>query len=410
MARLLRTESSRDLEPIIDYNIRSTESNRRSSTYLAAHEFEHSEALRKCAEDINGTEHMIQSAINTIIDILSDLKVPVHKTRLTSEELACSEPIPASFEWVQLPHGVHREDFTSVNVLYRSTRSDVKRFLLAAEGDVHTAAVRIAETVTWKSFTFPIDVRSCRIELQNGQFFQQGNDIDGNPVFYFRNMCLGPWRGDEDAVIAAVLHRLENSLQNFFPSVKCTLIVLMRRPYIDKTHKNAIGDTSTLSRSDRVTTEREFEISGNGSLGGDTTAGGDNGEDKPADQNKSDNSVVASMDPLQYTGNPRLPEDESYFLHTSSPMIRKLVDILLRHYPERLSRALIVPSMGNIAYFRTVVGGRLALASVASSSRTRNKVRFLKSFAELTLYVTKDQLVTIVGGTSPIDPSAFEAR
>ena len=54
---------------------------------------------------------------------------------------------------------------------------------------------------------FPVDTRTCRIELQSGQFIQQGEDLERNAVFYFRHMCVGPWRKHGDAVIQAVLHR-----------------------------------------------------------------------------------------------------------------------------------------------------------------------------------------------------------
>lgn len=348
-------------------------------------------------EDVKTKEDVLDAAVTTIVQILSELKVPVHKVGLTEEELARSEPIPASFEWIQLPPGMHREDFTSVNVLYRSTRSDVKRFLLASEGDVYTAAIRLAESITWRSFTFPIDIKSCRIELQSGQFFQQGKDRDGNPVFYFRNMCLGPWRKDEDAVISAVLHRLETSLNGFYPSVKCTVIVLMRRPYSDKKCKTV----SVVS--DRLTEEGE-------------TGTSESLDREPRDDEEDDDNdgVIESENQTptvqNITANPRLPEDERYYLHTNASLIRKLVEILLHHYPERLSRLLIVPSIGNLAYFRSVVGGRLALASVVGSVRTRNKVRFLKHFNDLKVYVKQDELSTIVGGTVPVDPAVYEAR
>ncbi len=54
-----------------------------------------------------------------------------------------------------------------------------------------------------------------------------------------------------------------------------------------------------------------------------------------------------------------------------------------------------MPYIGNVAYFRTVVGARLALALAVGSNQTRHKVKFLRHFADLKAYVQKDALVTI---------------
>jgi hypothetical protein len=407
IASLLLSRSSTEVdEGVIDSRLLSPSSVGRS-VYLSPSDTELMD-FSENAENVRAAEDVVDTAVTAIVEILSELMVPVRKTGLTAEELGRSEPIPKSFEWIQLPPGVHREDFTSVNVLYRSTRSDVKRFLLSSEGDVPTAAVRLAESVTWRSFTFPIDTKACRIELQNGQFFQQGKDRDGNPVFYFRNMCLGPWRKDEDAVISAVLHRLECSLQSFYPSIKCTIIILLRRPYTDKKSTKEGGDSSVSSVSDRITEEGEAETHGINDHENDQDADKDDNDEEDA-VTETDHQTNAKVQKF-LMANPRLPEDERYYLHTNASMIRKLVQILMHHYPERLSRALIVPYIGNVAYFRTVVGARLALASAVGSHRTRHKVKFLKHFADLKAYVKKDELVTIVGGTAPIDPVVFEAR
>jgi hypothetical protein len=161
--------------------------------------------------------------------------------------------------------------------------------------------------------------------------------------------------------------------------------------------------------SDRITEEGEAETHGINDHENDQDADKDDNDEEDAVTETDHQTTNAQVQKL-LMANPRLPEDERYYLHTNASMIRKLVQILMHHYPERLSRALIVPYIGNVAYFRTVVGARLALASAVGSNRTRHKVKFLKHFADLKAYVKKDELVTIVGGTAPIDPVVFEAR
>ena len=76
-------------------------------------------------------------------------------------------------------------------------RSDLRRFYVACDCDLQKAAIRIVKSTAWRE----------RIELQSGQFFQQGEDLERNAVFYFRHMYVGPsWRKRGDAVIQAVLH------------------------------------------------------------------------------------------------------------------------------------------------------------------------------------------------------------
>ena len=85
----------------------------------------------------------------------------------------------------------------------------MRRFYVACDCDLQKAAIRIVKSTAWREMVFSVDTRTCRIELQSGQFFQQeGEDLERNAVFYFRHMCVGPsWRKHGDAVIQAVLHR-----------------------------------------------------------------------------------------------------------------------------------------------------------------------------------------------------------
>jgi hypothetical protein len=81
---------------------------------------------------------------------------------------------------------------------------DVRRFLVDSNGKVKVAVARLMSTALWRREVFPVDLRKCRVELQTGQLFSFGTDNDGFPVFYFRNMCLGPWRKNAEATVAAV--------------------------------------------------------------------------------------------------------------------------------------------------------------------------------------------------------------
>lgn len=65
------------------------------------------------------------------------------------------------------------------------SRADIERYLIACACDIRASSVRIIESCTWRGKIFPIDLRSCRLELRSGQFFQQGRDKFKNPGVYF---------------------------------------------------------------------------------------------------------------------------------------------------------------------------------------------------------------------------------
>ena len=211
-------------------------------------------------------EDPIQVELDTLREILEGVTVPVRRanTYLVRPEFIRSNS-DAAEEYVQesnlehddikevlasenddrphkKPKAQHEDqskplyDTVNIHVLDILTQPDLRRFYLANDNNLKTAAVRLVKSAAWRGITFPIDTRVCRVELQSGQFFQHGRDKTGQLVFYFRNMCLGPWRKDVDATILAVLHRLEISmeeLQRHNPNMRCTLIVLMGKP-IDK--------------------------------------------------------------------------------------------------------------------------------------------------------------------------------
>lgn len=342
----------------------------------------------------------LDRAINELINILEGVKVPARRRRdfdMPDEHHSPSDDsVVSGISALAMQSG----DFIEQSILNTVSRETIKRYFIASDCSLRTASVRLIESASWRAVTFPIDTRTCRIELQTGQFFQQGKDLDGNPVFYFRNTCLGPWRKDEDAVIAAVLHRLETSLNALAekdPLVQCTLIVMMGRPYRrkKKAAKQLKKDPEVSSVDPRSST----------ALNVSTASSVDGWEEVSDDEDQEGGSLA-----LEQTNNPRVLRDEVWNPHTSRPLLERLIEILLAHYPERLSKALVVLGHKNKRYVRSIVGGVLALASVIPSSKTRDKVRFLAHYSELQSFVDQSELVSLVGGNQSEDMKHYEWR
>lgn len=318
-----------------------------------------------------------EMAANEITDLLAGAIVPVRKDQL---QLAKASKRPSS-----RANALQQEASVPVPVLKLLTRSDMKRFYKAADCDLKTAAVRLVKTTAWRGQTFPIDKRKCRIELQNGQFFQHGRDRQGNLIFYFRNTCLGPWRKDEDAVIYAVLHRLDECLQDFSkddPDVKCTLILLMGRPYGERKKKQG-RILEIVQESDRDEVDEE---------------------DHDDEASLCD---VSEDQPNNFVSNPRIARDESWWPHTNKKVIHRLIKLLEEHYPERLAKAFLVRGHGSNPYYATKIRGRI-IATALLYPETRTKVKFITKLAELKNHVEASELLTIVGGTATIHKSVYE--
>jgi len=346
----------------------------------------------------------LERAVNELVSILEEVRVPVRQDSGTDDFVAASlQTNDVSDSSSTLPIS---GEFGEQSILRTVTRSDMQRYFMASDCSLKTASVRLVESSVWRAMTFPIDTRTCRVELQCGQFFQQGVDLDGNPVFYFRNTCLGPWRKDDDAVISAVLHRLESSLENLAkddPFVQCTLIVMMGRPY---RKRKRVKDDAAIAAASKGAKDKEEDRTEQDTVTAASTAvstlqdGGDESSEEEDD--------VDEASRLAQTNNPRVYRDEVWNTHTSRTLIERLIDILLAHYPERLSKALVVVGYKNKRYVRSVVGGVLALTSVVGSAKTRDKVRFLTSYHDLYSYVDRSQLVSLVGGTQRVDMQHYE--
>jgi hypothetical protein len=303
----------------------------------------------------------IEVKTNDVIDVLRGLETSVGK------EIESSSISPKTTE--------------TAPVLSHFCRQDIQRFLLATEGSIKKACLRLVETATWRGQTFPIDKRQCRIELQSGQFFQQGLDKESNLVFYFRNICLGPWREDLDASLAAVISRLDESLQGN-PFAEVTLIVLMGRP-VDPEDSNEISEEYSNKESE----EGDFLEEESDSIGDECLS------------NRSSSETI---------NNPRISGIETWQLHTSKMLIQRLTKLLFTHYPGRLKRVLVVAGKGKNYYYSNGLKRRSVVKKMLRSRKIIGKVNFVESFQELTRYVERDQLISIVGGMAPIEPRVFE--
>lgn len=364
-----------------------------------------------------------QKAVNEVVLILEDIRVPVRKDDVYDvnapgiTKYDAAVPVGGSVVSA-IPIAQPREvDFAQISILRTVTRHDILRYFIASNCSLKTTSVRLVESAVWRALTFPVDTRTCRIELQSGQFFQQGKDLDDNPVFYFRNTCLGPWRKDDDAVIAAVLHRLESSLNELTkgnPGVQCTLIVVMGKPYMSKNKTQKQVDVPVGSKADIRKEKENYREQATvtsttlSTLHEERDAESDEDDDQATLQEQNDDFDEAFR--LAQADNPRIYSDELWNTHTSKSLIDKILEILLTHYPERLSKALVVIGHGNKKYVRSAISGVLQLAGLIRSSRTRDKVRFLTRYRDLQTYVDRSQLVTLVGGTQVEDTRHFECN
>lgn len=340
------------------------------------------------AKSISTVDPM-EKAVNELVDILVDVKIPVRRDQLPMYDFAAAVPVSLLEAHNTVEGTLSPKELLNLSLLLLVSRKDIQRHYIASGCHLKKAAIRIVETAAWRGQTFPIDKRMCRIELQSGQFFQQGTDLCGRPVFYFRNMGLGPWRKDNDASVAAVLDRLEGALWEFSQyndSSTCTLVVIMGKPYREYFKKGVPSDTA--------------------SSGGDA-------EDEPDEMDTSNSVMSVSFKECNENSpdgrrmaNPRVNPDEVWQLHTSKKLLRQMVTLISAHYPERLHQVLVVLKPAQTISLRKFMGS-WRLSNLVDSPVTRSKVKFLNTFHELQGYVSKQELIAIAGGERPVNPEVF---
>ena len=169
-------------------------------------------------------------------------------------------------------------------------------------------------------------------------------------------MCKGVWRKDVDASMLAILDTFENATSQFKrsnPDFRFTLIVIMGKP-----------------------------------------CDSDNDENDGIDSQYGNNSHQTCSNS---GSTPRsVHKHEPYYIHTNFQLVQKLIKILRANYPERLSKALIIPNGGWEKFL-----GMHGLRRYIPSDRTRSKIIMLDKVEDLLGYCSKDQLISLVGGTIP---------
>lgn len=331
---------------------------------------------------IIATADPIEKGVNQVIELLDDIRVPVREMsrelkdhRYHDYYLSTNLRCPPSAETALR----HRSDLRHVPVIEKVSRGDIRRFYIASGLNIKTTAVRIVDTSAWRGLTFPVDTRACRLELQNGMFFRQGKDLSGHPVFYFRTMCRGPWRGDEDAVVSCVLHRLESDLRILSasdPYVRCTFIIVLGRP--------AVMGVKSAGPDPRDAAQDELDNSSSSLW-------------------QRDANTETSRIRLNNTANARISPNEPWQVHASKRLLHRLIDLLLRHYPERLHSALIVTKnssklgLTNANFARHLKGRGI-----------RDRIKILRNYQGLTAFVHDSELVDFAGGGAAVDKKAYD--
>lgn len=322
------------------------------------------------------TDDPLETAVAEVTQLLKGVEVPARSDYIDS----LSEPIFSRRIDKSLPDGI-----VLVPVLDTLSRDDIKRFVVASRFDIKRASVRIVETTAWKGRTFPIDIRMCRIELQSGQFFQQGHDRSRNQVFYFSTMCRGPWRRNVEATIAAVLHRFDFAMTKLCadnPSTRCTLVILMSRWK---------GAPAPKVESE----DGKAEEVGNGT---DEVRQNESGDVEPGDSTWKSSR--------QFVSNPRIATEETWQLHSTNELVEELISLLILHYPDRIAKIFL--GKGPKAFYKTNVSASRAMRRTVDLTEARGRIIFLRNLSGLRSFIDADQLSEVAGGCAPVPPNAFD--
>ena len=361
-----------------------------------ADQIQHSCQNEEVFEDSSLLQH--REELKALVEILSEIVVPGGRSCIASIRGSENRLFNEKYSTVDIP------------VLNNLHAYDLLRYLIASEYNLKGAAVSLVESAAWRGITFPVDTRACRVELESGQFFQQGVDLKGNPVLYFRVMCVGPWRMDVDAQVLSVLYRLESAVLDWSrksPRVQFTLVLLMGNPFLG------------INEPDKKLTKGKGKEKGRTAKRGSrksAVAGGDDIKDTETTSGVDDNSSAVASFHSRYTlgksranrsflirgCNPRIDPEEEYRVHGNDELADRLRNIVMRHYPERLHKCLVLP------------GDPLGEKLVAKwfnyhlpYSPIRGKITILDSPQDLKLFILADELVTFAGGNSLVNSSAF---
>jgi hypothetical protein len=101
--------------------------------------------------------------------------------------------------------------------------------------------------------------------------------------------------------------------------------------------------------------------------------------------------------------NPMIDPNLGCSAHGSIEMFTRLIDVFRTHYPERLSKALIIPAQSSPGKWT-----KSKIREYLTGQHIDNpKIKVLNNLTSLTRYVKDSQLVTFAGGKAPVAPAAF---
>jgi hypothetical protein len=332
-------------------------------------------------------EDAIEGAINEVTALLKGVQVPIRRNYIHG--------LPGGAKHFSRISTVLPEGMMLVPVLDTVSRHDIKRFVSASGCNIKMAAVRIVQTSGWRGRVFPVDIRGCRIELQNGQFFQQGRDRSGNPVFYFSTMCRGPWRRNPEATLSAALHRFETAISELCTQksdTRCTLVLILGH---SKGAKNSTGTPGEEGNGSDVDDEEGEE------------------EDHKVEEDQNETTVAMPMDrsngdSQRYLSNPRVPTEEAWKLHSTKDILEEFISLLVFHYPERIAQIFLVKGKGGKPFYRTKVDAARAMKHCIASSDARGRITFLQILSRLKIFIDEAELSEAAGGSAPVLDTAFD--
>ena len=278
--------------------------------------------------------------------------------------------VPAFADDNHLDNNTHEATLLLVDMsVLEMMGSELYPFLIACNGDLRKAAIRIVQTCAWRCSRLrpmlqtvdgtniqskeKIDfmkahgfeelshelIEEIRKELKARRLFHQGYDESGDPIIYFTMNPLNSINFNLNAMEYAALLIVERALQN----------ASLSRP---------VSDASTSPSWSRCTLIIVMEQE----LKAETTKG-------------SYYWDATALYPLKYLA-----------------LIQRLVPLFSHHYPERLKNVLIVPTSASKSWWGNVIGNVGAFAYVPSA-RTRQKIHIITNVSDLSQYISLNALI-----------------
>jgi len=103
-------------------------------------------------------------------------------------------------------------------------RDQLRRFIVARNGDTAAASEMIEAHMRWRAAALPVRLTAAVIaELKKGKIETYGKDINGNPLITVRSSRFDPKERDIDTATAAAIYLIECALANQPKDVKATV-------------------------------------------------------------------------------------------------------------------------------------------------------------------------------------------